>query len=109
MLSSVNKLDLIGERHGTWRLILIVEAGEWQFDDSMFLIQEKLNAYAIYALDGQMHRMYPDSVGKPVSIVIRPVEPPPPDIAKFIDQIAAILAKDGLTVTVEPLPAAEAA
>jgi hypothetical protein len=110
MLRAIDKIDLYSETPARQqRLIAVIEAGEWQLPEAKWLLQEKLNAYAIYALDGQMHQMYPDSIGKPVSIVICPVDPIPPDIAKFIDQIAAILAQDGLTVTVEPLPAAEAA
>jgi hypothetical protein len=109
MLVNTDKIELVVRRGNSYRLLLIIEAGEWQGGDAAWLLQEKLNAAASYALDGQMHRMYPDSIGAPVAIVIRPVDPPPPDIAKFIDQVATILAKDGLTVTVEPLPAAEAA
>jgi hypothetical protein len=109
MLSKLDKVDLVLEGSQGWELVLVIEPGEWDMSRRLWLLQEKINGYASFALDGQMHQMYPDSVGKPVSIVIRPVDPPPPDIAKFIDQIAAILAQDGLTVTVEPLPAAEAA
>jgi hypothetical protein len=88
---------------GQRRLIIVVDKGEWDLPNVRWLIQEKLNAYASYALDGQMFRVDPGSVGKPVTIVIRPVDPIPPDIAGFIDQIAAVLAQEGLAVTVEPL------
>jgi hypothetical protein len=109
-LLKTNQVDVVtfGD-DGSMRLALAVYGGEWRHRDAKLLLQEKLNAYAIYALDGQMHREHPDSIGKPVKIVVRPEEPVPSKIKPLLDQFAAILAQDGLTVTVEPLPAAEAA
>jgi hypothetical protein len=109
MLSALNKVDVFSQGPGGTRLSLVIEAGEWQEPGSLLLLREKINNYAAFALDGEMHRKFPDSQGSHVTIAICPVDPLPLDIAKFIDQVATILAKDGLTVTVEPLPAAEAA
>jgi hypothetical protein len=111
MLAKHNVIDLVASSNdkSKYVLVLVVEAGEWSLDDYLWLLQEKLNAYAAYALDGPLHKQCPDSVGKPVTIVVRPVDPMPDDAHILVAQVAAILAQDGLTVTVEPLPAAEAA
>lgn len=108
MLTNTSKIELVTvQPDGGWRLVAIVERGEWDQPDATWLLQEKLNALASYALDGQMRAEYPDSVGKPITLVICPVDPVPADIRAFIDQVAQLLAPEGLSVSVEPLPPEE--
>jgi hypothetical protein len=67
------------------------------------LLQEKVNHYGAYALDGQMHREHPDSVGRPVKLAICSVDPVPPEVAAFIDRLRPLFEVDGLPITVERL------
>jgi hypothetical protein len=101
MLAAQNKLDLISKRpDGVFRLILVIEAGEWEHPDRVQLLQEKLEGYAAYALDGAMRRQYPEA--KRVEIVVRAVEPPPLDVAEALAHLVAQLRRD-IPVSVEPL------
>ncbi len=105
MLANTNKVDVISETaEGVQRLIIAVECGEWDLPESATLLREKVDAYASFALDGQMNELYPESAGKPVSIVIRPFDPVPTHLGRLIDRLASVLKPEGLTVSVELMP-----
>lgn len=49
--------------------LLMVEPRPWDGSElQLFQLQEKLNAYLSFALDGEMDEAYPDLVGKPLRI-----------------------------------------
>jgi hypothetical protein len=86
MLSETNKIDLVSEGEGgQFRLALVVEPGEWKLSDAKRMLQEKLNAYASYALDGEFAAQHPDA--KSVHITVMPSDPPPAEMVRFLHRL----------------------
>jgi len=56
-----------------------VDRGEWLLPRAVWLLQEKLNAYASFILDGKMRELYPYARPQDVQIVIRSRGQPPQD------------------------------
>ena len=58
-------------------LMVMVERRPWQdVDGQLFQLQEKLNAYLSFALDGEMIEAYPQFRGKRLRILLECSEPP---------------------------------
>ena len=106
MIAEPDKIDLITRTaDGVYRIGIYAEAGEWHGESETIAkrLTAKLDSAASFALDGQMHRMYPESVGRPAMLAFSSVEPIPPDWQSLIEQLAAIYAKEGLPLVIEPL------
>ena len=104
MLSALDTVDLVVTTPtGEKKLVLVVEEGEWERDDRLFLLQEKLNAYAIFALDGEMYERYPGSQGVPVTIIIEAAQIPA-DLEFFVRRVTPVLAKDHLALEAKQAP-----
>lgn len=82
-------IDGIGEDTTTGTAVLIIsENRPWTGDDrQLFQLQEKLNAYVSFALDGEMTEAYPSLVGKPLRIEIRGVNIPDARTAGFMQAV----------------------
>ena len=65
-------VDLVAHDPKTDQVALvIVEQRPWDSSRERLLqLQEKIHNYVGYALDGQFARMYPDLVGKPLTIAL---------------------------------------
>ena len=63
MLATTAEVDEIRKDAGARevRLYLDVERGEWLLPRAVYLLQEKLNVYASFILDGKMRELYPYS------------------------------------------------
>ena len=61
MLATTAEIDEIRKDAGAreLRLYLDVDRGDWLLPRSVWLLQEKLNAYASFILDGKMRELYP--------------------------------------------------
>lgn len=103
MLSALDTVDLVVTTPtGAKKLVLVVEEGEWEREDRIFLLQEKLNAYATFALDGEMYERYPGSEGVPVTIILTAVQiPQEEDVEDFVRKVKPLLEADGLAFEVE--------
>ena len=105
MLATSAEIDEIrkdaGERE--FRLYLDVERGEWLLPRAAWLLQEKLNAYASFVLDGKMRELYPYARPQDVRIVIRSRGQPPRDALRLVGLVREALAKDGPRVDLEQL------
>src|SRR5438309_11437319 len=103
MLATIDSIDLIekdsGERE--LRLVLDVERGEWLLPRAVWLLQEKLNAYASFILDGKMRELYPWAHPRDVRIVIRSRGQPPQDALRLVGLVRETLEKDGPRVEFE--------
>jgi hypothetical protein len=97
MLATTDEIDVIekapGERE--LRLYLDVERGEWLLPRSLWLLQEKLNAYASFVLDGKMRAMYPYARPDDVRIVVRSHGQAPADVLTLVGLVREALARDG--------------
>ena len=93
MLATPSVVDAVSKDKGDpeWRLLLEVEPGEWALPRAVFLLEEKLNSYASFALDGRMRELYPHSHPELVCIVVVSVDPLPEKALWLLDKVALAL------------------
>ena len=93
MLATPSVVDAVAKEKGDpeWRLVLEVEQGEWALPRAVWLLEEKLNSYASFALDGRMRDLYPHSHPELVRIVVVSVDPLPEKALWLLDKVALAL------------------
>lgn len=103
MLATTDAVDEIRKEPGDreFRLYLDVERGEWLLPRAVWLLQEKLNAYASFILDGKMREMYPYARPRDVRIVVRSRGQPPQDALKLVGLVREAVEKEGPRVDFE--------
>ena len=68
-------------------VLAMYETRPWTGEEAHILqLQEKLNAYASFILDGEMAESFPQFVGKPVEIQLRTRHQPDPLTLGFLNQ-----------------------
>lgn len=82
-------------------VLAMFETRPWEHGEmQLFQLQEKLNAYVSFILDGEMKETFPHLIGKPVRIELRTAQEPSRRALEFLgrarDQLA--LQKIGLDV-----------
>jgi hypothetical protein len=95
-------IDLLAENAATDRVELVMfEPRPWDGgEDQLFQLQEKLNAYMSFALDGEMAEAYPNLTGKPLTLVLRCMDAPPPEAVGFLAQVREQIALQGIELEV---------
>ena len=53
-------------------------------EEQLFQLQEKMNAYLSFALDGEFAETYPQLAGQPLRVVLRCLDVPPPEAVEFL-------------------------
>jgi hypothetical protein len=103
VLATYDSVDEIRKDAGDreFRLYLDVDRGEWLLPRAVWLLQEKLNAYASFVLDGKMRELYPYARPQDVRIVIRSRGQPPRDALRLVGLVRGALAKDGPKIDLE--------
>ena len=103
MLATIDSVDEIQKSAGDreLKLFLDVERGEWLLPRAVWLLQEKLNAYASFVLDGKMRELYPWSQPGQVHIVVRSRGQAPQDALKLIGLVREALEKEGPKLSFE--------
>lgn len=93
MLATPAVVDAVAKEKGDpeWRLVLEVEKGEWALPRAVWLLEEKLNSYASFALDGRMRELYPHSHPELTRIVVVSAEPLPEKAVWLLDKVALAL------------------
>ena len=88
-LENASNLDAIAFDARTDRLVLAMfETRPWSGGDlQAFQLQEKLNAYASFVLDGEMAEQFPDFASKRVCIQLRTVHEPSDSVLTFLQQV----------------------
>lgn len=103
-------LDALAHDAETGEAVLImVEPRAWDgSEERMFQLQEKVNAYLSFALDGEMTDAFPHLAGKPVRLQLDCAVPPDPPTEAFISRIREHLAlqdmKFAVRIVGEPAP-----
>jgi hypothetical protein len=66
-------IDIIAQDPKTGEAVLVMnEPTEWDCsDDQLFSLQERLNAYVSFLLDGEMAEAHPELAGHPARIELR--------------------------------------
>jgi hypothetical protein len=97
VLATSAEIDEIRKEQGEreFKLYLDVDRGEWLLPRAVWLLQEKLNAYASFILDGKMRDLYPYARPQDARIVIRSRGQPPQDALRLVGLVREALEKDG--------------
>jgi hypothetical protein len=79
----------------------MVETRPWDGSDArLFQLQEKVNTYLAFALDGEMHEAYPDFVNKPLRLELRCVAPPDTATLHLLELVRVQIAFQGIQLEV---------
>lgn len=95
-------VDLVTYDARTGEYVLIMtEERQWDGSaDRVLQLQQKINNYLSFALDGQMAREYPESAGKPVRLQLDCIAEPDADSARSIELVSERLKLDGIDLVV---------
>ena len=81
--------------------LVMFEGRPWDGgEEQLFQLQEKLNAYISFALDGEMADSYPELINKPLSVVLRCLEMPPGEAVEFLSNVREQLALQEIDLVV---------
>jgi hypothetical protein len=69
-------------------------------EEQLFQLQEKLNAYISFVLDGEMTDTYPQLKDKPLSVVLRCLEIPPSEAVLFLAKVREQISLQGIDLVV---------
>jgi hypothetical protein len=108
---NANTLFIIAFAHDKRRDTLVLamyETRPWTGDEAHILqLQEKLNAYASFILDGEMAEAFPQFVGKPVEVQLRTRHQPDPLTLGFLNQAKDQLSLQQITIETIRIDSAE--
>lgn len=84
-----NVIDIIALDPATDEVALIMtEARPWDgSDERLFQLQEKINAYLSFALDGEMAEAYPQFIGKRLRLQLDCATPPDSRAQQIIELV----------------------
>jgi hypothetical protein len=69
-------------------VLAMYESRPWEGGEAqLFQLQEKLNAYLSFALDGELEESFPQLMGLPLEIQLRTVHEPAPDTWDLVRRI----------------------
>jgi len=104
MLGQPKQVDCVVKEQGEreFRVMLEVHAGEWLRSRVLSLLEEKLNVYAGFVLDGQMQSLYPASSKENTVIVLASVQPIPDMVRPMLEQAVRAFERHGLRLTWNP-------
>ena len=81
-----------------WRVVVEVHKGEWLRSRAVWLLEEKLNAYAAFVLDGQMKLLYPNSTPAHTCIEVASVDPIPAEALALLEHVREAMAPHSVGV-----------
>jgi hypothetical protein len=95
-------IDVITQDSKTGEVTLIMlESRPWDGAElRLFQLQEKINAYLSFALDGEMAEAYPQFVGKKLRLQLDCVGMPDSDVVGFLSMVREQIAFQGIDLEV---------
>lgn len=101
-LSSPGVLDALVYDHSADRVILAMfERRPWDLGtEQLWQLQEKLNAYVSFVLDGEMAELHPELAAKPICLQLRTLHQPSPEALHFLEQAGRQLALQDIALEV---------
>jgi hypothetical protein len=95
-------IDVIAEDDKTGEVTLIMlEPRPWDGSElRLFQLQEKINAYLSFALDGEMTEAYPQFEGKKLRLQLDCVGMPGNDVVGFLSMVREQIAFQGINLEV---------
>lgn len=89
-----DKVDLIGENNGTCNLWIV--QSEALDEERLFLLQEKINNYLTYILDGQLAEEYPEFCNMPKTVRIVYQQDLTETAIDFLEKVKSIFFDEGI-------------
>jgi hypothetical protein len=88
-LEQANVIDALGIDETSGRVILVIRHdAPWAGTDAqLYLLQEKLNAYLSFALDGEMAEAHPDFAQRPLGLRIETAAKPDPRTLRLLSHV----------------------
>jgi hypothetical protein len=95
-------IDVIAQDGQTGVVTLVMlEARPWDGSElRLFQLQEKINAYLSFALDGEMAEAYPQFVGKKLRLQLDCVGMPGSDVVGFLSMVREQIGFQGIELEV---------
>ncbi len=81
--------------------VLVVVQDEYLSKEDTFALQEKLNNYLCYAIDGQLFRDYPECAGKRLVLQINLFEVPDPFVFEFLEKARSTIEQEGALLKIK--------
>jgi len=108
-LERTNVIDALGIDEGTGRVLLVMRhEGAWEGSaGQLYLLQEKLNAYLSFALDGEMAEAYPDFAGRAIGVRIESGSAPDARTLHLLTHVRQQIEFQDITLDVRVLEAGE--
>ncbi|GAB2698192.1 DUF6572 domain-containing protein [Thalassiella azotivora] len=101
-IADTNAIDLVAQEADGTILLVMVEDRPWgAHPDQAGQLQEKINTYAGYLIDGSLTRQYPETTGLPVRIRLDCAETPHGHFAHITDHAAVQLAARGIDFVIK--------
>ena len=99
-------IDLLSVEPDSGRVVLVmIERRPWgESADQFRQIEEKINRYLGYVLDGFLVQHYPQYEGRPVLLRLDCAEAPHGDAVRFVDAASHAIASQGLELVVNVMP-----
>ncbi len=97
-----NTVDLVSHDPKTDEYALImVETRAWDgSEERLQQLSEKIENYVSFALYGQMTKLYPEALGKPIRLQLDCESPPDPKTALFLEEVRRRLEEEGFRFVV---------
>jgi len=103
-IADTNTIDLVAQEADGTVLLIMFEERRWGSDpDQVSQLQEKINLYAAYILDGSVARHYPETAGQPVRIRLDCAERPTGHFAHLTAYAASQLEAHAIGFHVNPM------
>lgn len=91
-----DKIDLVTEHDDYVNLIIVQTAA--LTDDLLLSLQDKLNNYLSFALDGHLHEIYPSTKYKKIVVTVDLYDYANSSIFDFLNKSRDVFAKSGVTL-----------
>jgi len=102
-IADTNTIDLVAREADGTVLLVMVEERPWGSDPHQSSqLQEKINLYVGYVLDGSLARQYPETTGKPVRIRLDCAEMPTGHLAHITTHAASQLGARAIDFQINP-------
>jgi len=88
-LEKIGTLDaFVHDRENDQLILAMFELRPWNLGElQLFQLQEKLNAYLSFVLDGEMEESFPHLMNKPVRIELRTLHEPSEEALGFLQRV----------------------
>jgi len=95
-------IDLVAQDEQGALLLVMVEHRAWDgSDERLQQLQDKVNAYLAFALDGELERNFPGHTAAGLTLLLRCIEPPDAMVRGLIPPLRQALAPLGVRFEVQ--------